>query len=179
MFGRAIIINLWNPIFKQSFRCFIDLLIFSPVSQTTGRQLLEPNTSALSHFSQTKTALNVWFADAKGVRLTLLCHAKGVRVLGPAKFPYLNWQYWHRLQNIAIGTTDPGYWVHNLSKSFSWSSTKLISVVLLELAAIHLHWLQIWQIWWRYLSQLQTWPLGDTTFINWQLVHHVAPIALA
>ena len=38
-------------------------------------------------------------------------------------------------RNIAAGTTDLGYWVQNLSTSFSYNSRKFISVVLLEFVA--------------------------------------------
>jgi len=71
--------------------------------------------------------------------------------------------------NIARGTTDPEYWVHNLSKSFNKNSLKLISVELPYLVANlatrwrHLHWL--------------LWPPGGGTWISYKLGHQGVPLA--
>ena len=86
--------------------------------------------------------------------------------------------------NIVRGKTDPGYWVHNLSKSFNLNTLKLISVKLLELVANlatrwrHLHWLPILPPDASLAYWFQIWPPDGANCISCKFAHQMAPLAL-
>ena len=80
-------------------------------------------------------------------------------------------------ENIARGTTDPGYWLFNLS-------------YLSSLIEWHLHWFQIGQLYvvplvsfqnlttrWRHQHWFQIWPPGGATCISYKFGHQMAPLA--
>ena len=129
---------------------------------------LAPNTSALSRISQTKNCTLHW--------------RKGVHVLGPAKFPYLYWQCWHKLQNIAINTKNP--------ESINWANLSA-RIVQNRFQWHYLNWLQCTSIMpqWHQASMCKV-ELIDSAILYshvkfhfkaslcWQLFDLTAPSAL-